>query len=54
MEQANADDYKVAFRDKLTELSDLVNKGRKEEDKTKMENLSLTKPAKLEITTAVM
>ncbi|VEC00504.1 Uncharacterised protein [Cedecea lapagei] len=53
LDQANADDYKVAYKDKLTEVANLINKGRKEDEKTTVENLKLTKPAKLEITTAV-
>lgn len=53
LEQTNADDYKVAFKDKLTDLSNLINKGRKEDEKTTADSLALTKPAKLEITTAV-
>ena len=51
--QANADDYKVAFKDKLTELANLINKGRKDDENTTAESLTLTKAAKLEITTAV-
>lgn len=53
LDQTNADDYKETFKSKLAELADLVNKGRKEEDKTTVDNLALTKSAKLEITTAV-
>lgn len=53
MAQANADDYKDDLKDKLTELANLINKGRKEDEKTTAESLRLTKAAKLEITTAV-
>ncbi|WP_166994288.1 MULTISPECIES: hypothetical protein [Enterobacteriaceae] len=45
MAQANADDYKVAFKDQFTELAYLVNKGSKKEDNTTAESQSLTAAA---------